>query len=115
MTKNLSIALFVAVAGLCCAFKPSNLESNNCTTGILARANPRSGAARYNWRILLSGYAAEYAYMQGLLNTAMSFTELRQKSLIVRPPGATIDANFSQEIRNGLPLAGAPRATAAQP
>ena len=92
-----------------------NTLTDNCTTGILARANARSGAARYNWRILLSGYAAQYAYMQGLLNRALPFAELRQQSLLVRPPSATIDANFSQEIRKSLPLAGTLGQIGAQP
>lgn len=84
-----------------------NTLTDNCTTGILARANAESGLVRYNWRVLISGYAAEYASMLGLLNTDTSFAELRRESLIRRPPGAVIDAQFSQEIRKGLPLAGA--------
>jgi hypothetical protein len=52
----------------------------------------------------LSGYSAGYAYRLGLLNRDMDFTELRQESLIVRPPGAKPDAEYSEEIRRGLPL-----------
>jgi hypothetical protein len=81
-----------------------NTLTDNCTTGILARANAQTGVVRYNWRILLSGFAAEYAYMLGLLDTSMPFPELRRESLIIRPPGASIDADFSKEIRQGLPL-----------
>ncbi len=86
-----------------------NTLTDNCTTGILARANAQSGAIRYDWRLLLSGYAAEYAYMLGLLDTNIPFTELHRESLIVRPRGAVIDATYSRKIREGLPLDSAPR------
>jgi hypothetical protein len=80
-----------------------NTVTDNCTTGILNRANTL-GDIRYNWRVLLSGYAAEYAYSLGLLNPEQTFADLRRESLIERPPGATINATFSQDIRKGLPL-----------
>ena len=86
-----------------------NTLTDNCTTGILARAQHIRGIP-YNWRLLLSGYAADYAYRRGLLDTGMSFSELRRKSLIVRPPGAVIGPTYSQDIRRNLPRAapGAP-------
>ncbi len=78
-----------------------NTFSDNCTTGILARA-AAPGHARLNWRVILSGYVPEYAYQRGLLNTGVSFKTLRQHSLIARPEGATIMGNYSQNIRSGL-------------
>jgi hypothetical protein len=81
-----------------------NTVTDNCTTGILNRANTL-GDIRYTWRVLLSGHAAEYAYSLGLLNPDETFPELRRKSLIERPPGAKIDATVSADIRQGLPLA----------
>ena len=86
-----------------------NTLTDNCTTGILARASAASAMVRYNWRVLASGYAADYAYRLGLLDTNVPFAALRRKSLIVRPAGAMIDADYSQEIRKGLPLAGQAR------
>ena len=82
-----------------------NTLTDNCTTGLLARADAAPGA-KYNWRIVLSGYAPAYAYKRGLLNTGLSFAELRQKSLIVRPAGSTITDSYSQDIRKNLPLNG---------
>ena len=36
-----------------------NTLTDNCTTGILARANADAATVRYNWRVLASDYAAE--------------------------------------------------------
>ncbi len=60
---------------------------------------------RYNWRVLLSGHAAEYAYSLGLLDDDQPFADLRRQSLIERGPVANITPTFSADIRNGLPLA----------
>lgn len=56
-----------------------NTITDNCTTGILARGRGDSNVP-LNWRILLSGYAAEYAYRINLLNHSMSFPELQKKA-----------------------------------
>ena len=78
-----------------------NTLTDNCTTGILARA-AAAPDVKYNWHVVLSGYAPAYAYKRGLLNTGLSFPELKQKSLIVRPPGARITGSYSQDIRKNL-------------
>jgi hypothetical protein len=44
-----------------------NTITDNCTTGILKRADAKADV-RYDWRILLSGYSAQLAYDKGLLN-----------------------------------------------
>jgi hypothetical protein len=88
-----------------------NTLTSNCTTGILARANA-PGRMRFNWRVLLSGFAPEFAYQQGLLDTDVSFAELRQHSLIVRPENAVITDDYSAEIRSGLAFYPAPAAAA---
>jgi Domain of unknown function (DUF4105) len=81
-----------------------NTLTDNCTTGILARASTVSGGLRYNWRLLASGHAAEYAYSLGLLGANMPFAELQRRSLIVRPANAAIGADYSQQIRKALSL-----------
>ncbi len=81
-----------------------NTLTDNCTTGILARASSASLAVRYNWRILIPGRAAEYAYTLGLLDQGVPFETLRRESRIVRPPGSVMDADYSRGIRKGLPL-----------
>lgn len=80
-----------------------NTLTDNCTTGILARAKDPA-PARLNWHLVLSGYVPEYAYGQGLLDTAVSFATLQKDSLIVRPEGAKITDDYSQAIRDSLPL-----------
>lgn len=81
-----------------------NTLTDNCTTGILSRAGSASLPARYNWRILVPGRAAEYAYMLGLLDDRVPFATLMQESRIVRPPDAVIGPDYSREIRKGLPM-----------
>jgi hypothetical protein len=78
-----------------------NTLSDNCTTGILSRAQA-PGRTRLNWRIVLSGYVPEYAYQRGLLDGSVSFPTLQDHSLIVRPDGAAITENYSRDIRAGL-------------
>ena len=82
------------------AAKPEwyNTLTDNCTTGILARANVPNHI-RFDWRVLLSGYAPSYAYQLGLLDSGKTYAELQRDSLIRRPPGAVIDADYSQQIR----------------
>jgi hypothetical protein len=80
-----------------------NTLTDNCTTGILARAMDPA-PVRLNWHMVLTGYVPEYAYGKGLLDRSVSFATLRQDSLIIRPEGAKITADYSQVIRAGLPL-----------
>lgn len=76
-----------------------NTLCNNCTTNILRHGRAVSPAVKYDWRILLSGYADRYCYRMGLLDTRLPFHELRQHSRLIRPPGARIDDDFSLDIR----------------
>jgi hypothetical protein len=80
-----------------------NTLTDNCTTGILVRTGAK-GSVRYDWRIVLSGYAAQLAYDKGLLNKSLPFSALKEASLIRRPENAVIDCHYSFEIRQGLPL-----------
>ncbi len=79
---------------------------NNCTSNIAKIIDgglPRGQRLGRNWRLLLSGYADAFAYDIGRLNNRMPFAELKARSLIERPPGATIDDDFSASIRAALP------------
>ena len=83
-----------------------NTLTDNCTTNIVSRAAdtaPGAAPARFNWKLLASGYADSYAYDLGLLNQSQPFDELKRRSLIHRSQGAPIGPNFSSEIRAGLP------------
>jgi hypothetical protein len=76
-----------------------NTLFNNCTTNILHHGRAVSPAVKYDWRILLSGYADRYCYRMGLLDTRLPFETLRQRSRLIRPEDACIDDDFSQDIR----------------
>ena len=81
-----------------------NTLTTNCTTNILSHVRSFGGPARYNWKILLSGHAAEYAYENGSLDTSLPFAELRQRSHVNTQAQAARDAaDFSQRIRADLP------------
>jgi hypothetical protein len=82
-----------------------NTLTTNCTTTILFHARASGGIARYNWKILFSGYAPEYAYEIGRLDTRLPFAELKRLSHINARAQAAGDApDFSQRIRAGLPM-----------
>jgi Domain of unknown function (DUF4105) len=82
-----------------------NTLTTNCTTNILFHARASGGSARYNWKILFSGYAPAYVYERGRLDTSLSFAELKQRSHINARAQAAADApDFSQRIRAGLPI-----------
>ena len=81
-----------------------NTLTTNCTTGILlhTRANPRH--LPYSWKVLLSGYAPEYVYELGRLDTSLPFDELKRRSRVNERAQAADGADdFSQRIRVGLP------------
>jgi Domain of unknown function (DUF4105) len=78
--------------------------TTNCTTTILLHTRVNPGHLPLNWRVLLSGYAAEYAYQRGRLDTSLPFEELRRRSRINDAARAADRApDFSRRIRAGLP------------
>jgi Domain of unknown function (DUF4105) len=82
-----------------------NTLTTNCTTNIVHHMKTAGGVARYNWKILLSGYAPQYAYELGGLDTRIPFEELKRRSYI-NPKAHAIgsDPEFSRKIRVGLPV-----------
>jgi hypothetical protein len=80
-----------------------NTLTTNCTTNIVHHMKTIGAQVRYNWKILLSGYAPQYAYELGALNKGIPFEELRRRSYI-NPKAHTIgnDQEFSRKIREGL-------------
>jgi hypothetical protein len=82
-----------------------NTLTTNCTTAILFHARASGGMARYNWKVLFSGYAPAYAYEIGRLDTRLPFADLKRLSHINARAQAAGDApDFSQRIRAGLPM-----------
>ncbi len=92
-----------------------NSLTSNCANGIwmLARIDPDH--VPWSWKILLSGYAPEYLYEQGRLDTSIPFGQLQRESHVNARGHAADDApDFSQKIRAPLPPATA-RAAPASP
>ena len=84
-----------------------NTLTTNCTTSIITLIRAFGGEIRYSWKILLSGYTAEYAYELGRLDNSMPFADLRKRSHVnQRAHEAGDDQNFSLKIREGLPQPG---------
>ncbi|GAB6968572.1 DUF4105 domain-containing protein [Komagataeibacter kakiaceti JCM 25156] len=85
-----------------------NTLTDNCTTGILARAGARL-RYRLDWRVILSGHTAAMAYDMNLLGPYdrtryPDFAALHAASRILRPPGVQIGPDYSATIRAGLPV-----------
>jgi len=82
-----------------------NTLTTNCTTNIVRHVRALGSQARYNWKILLSGYAPQYAYEMGGLYSGVSFKELKELSFINRKAHVIgNDPEFSRKIREGLPV-----------
>lgn len=80
-----------------------NTLTTNCTTNIAMHIKTFSDRIRYNWKVVLSGYAPLYAYEVGVLDTNLPFPELRKRSLInSRAHVIGDDPEFSRKIRDGL-------------
>lgn len=86
-----------------------NTGTTNCTTNVYRHTKVNPGKHRFSWKILLSGYAAEFVYENGLLDSRMPFAELRRISH-VNPVALAADRapDFSARIRAGLPRPGLP-------
>jgi hypothetical protein len=84
-----------------------NTLTTNCTTNVVHHVRALGGRAQYTWKVLLSGYAPEYAYELGVLDNAVPFPELRRRSYINdRAHRVGDDPAFSVKIREGLPVPG---------
>ena len=81
-----------------------NTLTTNCTTLILTHAAVNPGHLPYSWKVLLSGYAPEYAYERGRLDRSLPFEELKRRSHINAAARAADQApDFSRRIRAGFP------------
>jgi hypothetical protein len=81
-----------------------NTLTTNCTTDVVQLIRAYGGKARYNWKVLLSGYAPLYAYDLGALDTRIPLEKLRKLSYI-NPKARALgdDPDFSRKIRESLP------------
>jgi hypothetical protein len=82
-----------------------NTLEDNCTTGVLNLTHAYEGRGRYNWKVLLSGFAAEYGYDLGMLDTSVPFAELSERGHVNdRAARAGDSPAFSSRIREGIPM-----------
>ena len=77
---------------------------NNCTTNIRDHINRlQPGRITYNWRLLLPGYSAAYAYDQGFLDRTYPFSELQERGWVNQLAERYYeDPEFSIKIRQNL-------------
>lgn len=83
-----------------------NAVNDNCTTGIRTQ---RAAAARapWDWRMLINGHLDELLYERGTIVTNLPLVELKKISNInARAKAADQAADFSRQIRQGLPAFG---------
>lgn len=85
-----------------------NSLTANCATDIWLNAHGTPDRVPFSWKILLSGYAPQYLYESGKLDTRVSFEELRRRAHINALAQAADQAqDFSQRIRvTQLPSSG---------
>lgn len=80
-----------------------NALTSNCTTAIRTQRAAQDRAP-WNWRMLLNGHLDELLYERGMLDTNLPFAKLKELSNInARARAADTAADFSQQIRHGLP------------
>lgn len=90
-----------------------NTLSANCTTIIVELARQIDPGLPLDWRVLLTGYFAHYAWDQGALTPGYSYQQLHdaghitQRARTIRP-----GQDFSTVIRRGVPGTGVPAAGA---
>ena len=82
-----------------------HLFSNSCTINIVRYANLAGRVGRLDIRHILNGWSDRYLYSAGLLDTSLSFEELRRRSQINEAAQAAGNAkDFSELIRKSLPI-----------
>ena len=83
-----------------------NTLTTNCTTLAFQLVQVVHPALPLDPRILVSGYLPNYAYDIGAVNTAVPFSELRERAKIHdNAPASGDDPSFSARIRESVPPA----------
>ena len=81
-----------------------NTLTTNCTTAILMNARVNPDSLPLSWKVLVSGYAPEYAYSMGRIDQSLPFPELQRRSLVNAAAQSADQApDFSRRIRQALP------------
>ena len=81
-----------------------NALTHNCTTTIRGHTRPYTKNRPFDWRMLANGYLDQMLYERKVVDTSISFEELK-KQVHINDKAVTLDANqnFSRCIRDGLP------------
>ena len=80
-----------------------NALTDNCTTAIRTQ-RAAADRAPLDWRMLLNGHLDELLYERGAVATNLPFADLKKMSNInARAKAADQSADFSRQIRQGLP------------
>ncbi|WP_084070575.1 DUF4105 domain-containing protein [Pandoraea vervacti] len=81
-----------------------NTLTSNCTTIVFEIARLIAPGLPLDYRLLLSGYFAEYAYDQGGLTPGFTYAQLHERGDFVQRALAAGDSpDFSTRIREGVP------------
>jgi hypothetical protein len=81
-----------------------NTLTTNCAVAIWMNARINPDHPPFSWKILASGYAPEYLYEIGRLDSGVPFAELKRRAHVnARAQAADKAADFSRQIRAGLP------------
>ncbi|BEV16983.1 DUF4105 domain-containing protein [Herbaspirillum sp. DW155] len=81
-----------------------NTLTSNCTTIVFELARRLSPALPLDYRLLLSGYFADYVFDHGVLTPGYSFAQLRQSGRITqRALQNDMQDDYSKRIRQGVP------------
>jgi hypothetical protein len=82
-----------------------NSLANNCTSTIRGHTVPYAPDSRWNWKVLLNGFADRLAYQNGVIQDGdLPFEEIKARCRINdRAAAAADDPEFSKRIREGLP------------
>lgn len=82
-----------------------NTLTANCTSLVFDMVRVIHPGLPLDARVVLAGYLPNYAYDLGATDTTMSFEKLRELAKIHdKAVRADADANFSAEIREGIPV-----------
>ncbi len=100
------------------ALQPSwyNALTDNCTTGIRFQTSSMDKLP-WDWRLLANGYIDELLYQYGIIDNALPFAELHERSRInaLAQMLEEGDPRFSEVIRSRLPSAPVAPAAPASP
>ena len=77
-----------------------NSLTDNCITGIWQNARGNAQRPPFSWKLVVSGYAPEYLYEKGKLDTSVPLEQLRERGHInERAHAADQASDFSRRIR----------------